>query len=105
MMQPPAGLPPAPSGTSHTALITTLTNMDEILGKLAQERELPRTTKEQATSAILKTQRRFSHFPNWTKNMRPSVRPSPSLLAPSMKTATQSQFGQNLCIPTWTSSK
>ena len=81
-MQAPAGLPPAPSGASQTALIATLTNMDGTLGKLAQETELARTSKERAASATLKSHTRFSQFPDWTKNM--ILRASEPLPAGSM---------------------
>eukprot|EP00978_Attheya_sp_CCMP212_P048170 scaffold481483_cov157-Attheya_sp.AAC.1 len=54
---------------SSTALNTTLTNLDGTLGKLAQETELARTAKERATSANARALTKFSHLPEWTKNM------------------------------------
>jgi hypothetical protein len=66
---PPPGLPPPPPGMSSTALNNTLTNLDGTLGKLAQETELARTSKERATSATARALTKFGHLPEWTKNM------------------------------------
>jgi hypothetical protein len=68
-MHPPPGLPPPPANLSSDALNLTLTQLDGTLVKLAQETELSRTAKEQASSSSARALTKFGQLPKWTQSM------------------------------------